>query len=101
MSAIRKIKVKIPGQADQLFEIDAAVSNMTGAGANAGGTAGLVPAPAAGDQDKVLKGDGTWGTIQIPTVLPVVSSADDGKVLRVINGVWTADDVPDANGVDF
>ena len=34
--------------------------DMTGATATTAGTHGLVPAPAAGDQDKVLKGDGTW-----------------------------------------
>lgn len=34
---------------------------MTGATASTAGTAGLVPAPGIGDQDKVLKGDGTWG----------------------------------------
>ena len=33
-----------------------------GATASADGSQGLVPAPEAGDQDKVLKGDGTWGT---------------------------------------
>lgn len=33
---------------------------MTGATSGTAGTAGYVPAPAAGDQDKLLKGDGTW-----------------------------------------
>lgn len=33
---------------------------MTGATASSGGLKGMVPAPAAGDQDKVLHGDGTW-----------------------------------------
>ena len=36
--------------------------DMTGASSSAAGAHGLVPAPAAGDQSKVLKGDGTWGT---------------------------------------
>lgn len=35
-------------------------STMTGATSSAAGTSGLVPAPAAGDQDKFLKADGTW-----------------------------------------
>lgn len=35
---------------------------MTGATSSADGASGLVPAPRAGDEDKVLKGDGTWGT---------------------------------------
>jgi hypothetical protein len=33
---------------------------MTGAGVSTAGTAGMVPAPAAGDQAKFLRGDGTW-----------------------------------------
>ena len=39
------------------------LSDFTGADGQNPGTHGLVPAPAAGDQDKVLKGDGTWGAI--------------------------------------
>lgn len=35
-------------------------SDMTGATASADGARGLVPAPLAGDQDKVLSGGGTW-----------------------------------------
>lgn len=34
--------------------------DMTGATSSTAGAHGLVPAPSAGDQDKVLKGDGTW-----------------------------------------
>lgn len=36
------------------------VEVMTGATADAAGTSGLVPAPAAGAQDKFLRGDGMW-----------------------------------------
>lgn len=36
---------------------------MTGATPSAAGTSGFVPAPAAGDEDKALKGDGTWGVV--------------------------------------
>lgn len=35
-------------------------SVMTGATETTAGAAGLVPAPAAGDQDKFLRGDGKW-----------------------------------------
>lgn len=41
---------------------DTTYSAMTGATADAAGVAGLVPAPAKGDQAKFLKADGTWGT---------------------------------------
>ena len=38
----------------------AAPANMGGATSSVAGTAGLVPAPSAGDQDKQLRGDGTF-----------------------------------------
>ena len=39
---------------------DTTYTNMKGATSSAAGTAGLVPAPAAGDQTDFLRGDGTW-----------------------------------------
>ena len=42
---------------------DTTYSDMVGATSGAAGAAGLAPQPAAGDQDKVLKGDGTWDTV--------------------------------------
>lgn len=36
------------------------VSIMTGATASTDGSSGMVPAPKAGEQDKFLRGDGTW-----------------------------------------
>jgi hypothetical protein len=39
------------------------VSTMGGANGTAAGTAGLVPAPTATDNNKFLKGDGTWSTV--------------------------------------
>ena len=38
----------------------ASVANLVGATSSAGGAAGLCPAPSAGDQDKQLRGDGTF-----------------------------------------
>lgn len=38
------------------------VDTMVGATSAAAGTRGLVPAPAAGESEKYLKGDGTWGS---------------------------------------
>lgn len=54
---------------------------FTGATQSAAGTAGKVPAPAAGDQEKYLKGDGTWENI--PTVYASdiqMSSTDSSTV---------------------
>lgn len=33
--------------------------------------------------------------------LPDVTEADNGKVLRVVNGEWAAAEIPSANGVSF
>jgi hypothetical protein len=41
----------------------AADDTFVGATSSAPGSKGLVPAPAAGDENKVLKGDGTWGDV--------------------------------------
>jgi len=41
----------------------ARLSTFTGADGTNAGTAGIVPAPTATDNDKYLKGDGTWATV--------------------------------------
>lgn len=40
------------------------IYTMSGATAGAAGTKGLVPAPASGDNEKFLRGDGTWQEVQ-------------------------------------
>lgn len=42
---------------------DTTYSNFIGADGGSGGSAGLVPAPVASDNVKVLQGNGTWGAI--------------------------------------
>lgn len=42
-------------------------SVMTGATATTAGTEGYVPAPQSGDQNKFLRGDGTWAEVEIPS----------------------------------
>ena len=41
-------------------DINTTHNTMSGADASTAGRKGLVPAPAAGDQEKFLRGDGTW-----------------------------------------
>ena len=50
---------------------------MTGATSSAAGTAGVVPAPAAGDEGKFLKGDGTWATAGGGATIPTIYLSDD------------------------
>lgn len=41
------------------------ISNFGGASASTNGTSGLVPTPLKGQQDKVLKGNGTWDIVSV------------------------------------
>ena len=59
------------------------VGDMTGATAGQAGTHGLVPAPAAGDQDKTLHGDGTWRADTAE--LPQVFGSSSGSIITLID----------------
>ena len=71
-------------------------SPFSGASASAAGAMGLVPSPKKGQQNRYLKGDGTWAD-----VLPQVAASDNGKFLRVINGAWAVAAVDNASGASF
>jgi hypothetical protein len=104
---------------------------MKGATDTEPGAGGIVPNPTVGDNTKFLRGDGTWADVEgtpgpqgpkgDPGVqgprgeqgpagergpkgepgTPAVTAADNGKFLRVVNGVWTAETVPSAGGASF
>lgn len=84
--------------------------NMTGATAVAAGTGGLVPAPAAGDQNKFLTGAGTWASVDVAApiqyrVIPVsrnqTTGATDKFKLQASSdaGVTWSDVETDTSGV--
>ena len=62
------------------------VSPMTGATSTVDGASGLVPVPLAGDQNKYLRGDGTWAnpTETVQTTLNNLIGTDTGKTIRQI-----------------
>ena len=71
-------------------------ATMTGASSGAAGAKGLVPAPAAGDQDKVLHGDGSWRADKDTDTLAgltdtSISSPTNDQVLKYDSstGKWT------------
>ena len=59
---LKETCIKVNGEylVPPLFSTVVSVSTMTGATSSAAGASGLVPAPAAGDETKFLRGDGTW-----------------------------------------
>ena len=66
--------------------------NMKAATASAAGTAGLVPAPAAGKQTAFLRGDGTW-------VVPTDTNTTYSAVTQSANGLMTAADKKKLDGI--
>lgn len=42
-----------------------------------------------------------WEPVDMPSGLPTVTEADNGKFLRVVDGAWAAATVPSAGGVSF
>lgn len=75
------------------------ILTMSGAGASSAGSKGLVPAPSAGDDEKYLKGDGTWGTPAqrsdssiVDLVYPVGSvyiSTNSTSPATLFGGTWS------------
>lgn len=83
---ISMVTVFVSDDAVVVQEEENRVAPMTGASAADGGKPGTVPAPAAGQQDAVLHGDGTWrqvagGTsVEIDSTLTQAGKAADAKV---------------------
>ena len=61
--------------------IPEAPSVMTGATSSANGAQGLVPQPDAGEQNKVLFGDGDWGTLGLTK-----TNSTSGQTLNLTHG---------------
>lgn len=70
------------------FILPVSVPTMTGASNTSDGAKGLVPAPTAGDQDKYLKADGTWGAINVSndSVRSIASGSSNGTISVNTNG---------------
>lgn len=73
-----------------LITTDRSAKTFGAATASAAGTMGLVPAPAAGENDEYLRGDGTWATPTNTTYSAATTSA---------NGLMTSAMVTKLNGI--
>lgn len=78
------IKIYIDGTTEGLLtEYDFDNSDMTGATSSTNGEHGLVPQPLIADKDKILKGNGTWGTINLEDLANVnLSNLSDEQILK-------------------
>lgn len=80
---------------------DTTYSVMSGATSGSAGTSGLVPAPSAGDQNKALKGDGTWGEVASGTIF-YMNANETGSTRHLykasdMTGLATMQDIINAN----
>lgn len=71
--------IQIAADGKTISATDTTYSDFTGATSLAAGTAGLVPAPAAGDDTKFLSGNGLWTTVSQYS-LPIASANTLGGV---------------------
>lgn len=93
--------IQIAADGKTISATDTTYSPMTGATSGTAGVAGLVPAPAAGDQNKALKGDGTWGEVASGTIF-YMNAHDSGSTRNLykssnMTGLVTMQDIIDAN----
>lgn len=65
------------------------------------GEASVTQVQTSGTKIATVSIDGASTDIYAPASLPSVSSSDNGKVLRVVNGAWAAVQLPSASGVSF
>lgn len=71
--------IQIAADGVTISATDTTYSAFVGADGSDAGEAGLVPAPAASDNTKFLKGDGTWAVISQYT-LPIATANDLGGI---------------------
>ena len=64
------------GKWEPKTQTEVTVNPMVGATAEKAGSAGLVPAPAAGSENKVLTGDGNWTELNIPDTTELKNKVD-------------------------
>lgn len=78
---VRGAETALEEAVTRIENLDITVDDFTGATAEVAGTSGTVPAPQAGDENKVLKGDGTWGdvSITVDNTLSIEGAAADAK----------------------
>ena len=91
--------------------IEGVTDAFTGATASSDGTSGVVPAPLTGEQKKVLKGDGTWSSVNIDEVVPTTgATAGQIPILEEVGGTlkFAVTDIPSSghtiknmNGTDM
>ena len=74
---------------------------MTGATSSTAGTGGLVPAPSAGDQEKYLRGDGTWQPAGSSSDIPDGAVTTPKLATGAVTNVKIADSTIQAGKIDW
>lgn len=70
------------------FETGETYSDFTGATSGSAGSHGLVPAPSAGDDNKVLYGNGSWGNLPNVDLSNMIGDGDIYSTDEKLIGQW-------------
>lgn len=93
--------IQIASDGKTISATDTTYTHFTGATASTDGVQGLVPGPLAGDEAKVLKGDGTWGEAAANTIF-YRNASETGSTRHIyknadMTGTVSMQDILDAN----
>lgn len=83
-------KIILPNGSEYNIKDTTARTAMSGAGASTAGTQGQVPAPSAGDNEKFLRGDGTWAEVSGGSSSVNISFSIATTDWTLSSGVYTA-----------
>ena len=75
-----EVGVNITPSQNVLNQLSTAGSDMVGATSSANGTHGLVPQPLAGEQNKYLRGDGSWTSSDVTPTANSINNVQSGGV---------------------
>lgn len=93
--------IQIASDGKTISATDTTYTHFTGATSSTDGVQGLVPGPLAGDEAKVLKGDGTWGEAAANTIF-YRNASETGSTRHIyknadMTGTVSMQDILDAN----
>lgn len=87
LDALRKLYKALGGDADDVANL-VIIPDLINAIASLITTNGIAALPTGTDGQVLTLVSGEWTAAAVPSELPAVTSTENGKVLKVVDGVW-------------